>query len=190
MTRDYREKKGALETILFAMGQSVPLNVLADAIGLTRKETMLLLDEMIIEYTLEKRGIRIIKLEENYQMCSASEYYEELIRVASKPRKHTLTDAMLEVLAIVAYQQPVTKGAIEKIRGVRCDHAINKLVEYELIEEQGRLEAPGRPILFGTTENFLRQFGFGSIQELPLLESFVEEENLEMQVDSQEECHE
>lgn len=176
MTEDYREKKGAIEAILFAMGESVPIEVLSETVHSTKKETKLLLEEMMLEYKLEKRGIRIVELEDRYQMCSAPDYYEELIQIASKPRKHNLSDAMLEVLAIVVYQQPVTKSIIEKIRGVRSDHAVNKLVEYELIEEKGRLEAPGRPILFGTTEKFLRSFGFSSLEEIPTLASEEAEE--------------
>ena len=96
--------------------------------------------------------------------------YEYLIRVAKQPRKYTLTDVLLETLSIVAYRQPVTKLEIEKIRGVKSDHAMNKLVEYGLIEEAGRLDAPGRPILFGTTEEFLRRFSLQSLEELPTLD--------------------
>ena len=91
-------------------------------------------------------------------MCTKKEYYECLIRLALHPKKPALTDVMLETLSIIAYKQPVTKAEIEKIRGVKCDHAINKLVEYELVKELGRLDAPGRPILLGTTEEFLRCF--------------------------------
>lgn len=175
MTKDCKNKKGALEAVLFAMGDLVSLATLSDAIKESRKETEHILQEMMWEYEMEERGIRLIQLDDCYQLCSAKEYYDTLIAVVVKPKKHALTDAMLEVLSIVAYQQPVTKSAIEQIRGVRSDHAVNKLVEYELIEERGRLEAPGRPILFGTTKNFLRHFGFSSLEQLPLLEQDVEE---------------
>lgn len=171
MIENDREKKGAIEAILFAMGESVPISLLCEAIQANKKETQGLLQEMMLEYKLEKRGIRIVELEDRYQMCSAPDYYQELIQIASKPKKHNLSDAMMEVLAIVVYQQPVTKSTIEKIRGVRSDHAVNKLVEYGLIEEKGRLEAPGRPILFGSTEDFLRRFGFSSLKQIPELDS-------------------
>ena len=115
------------------------------------------------------------------------EYYECLIRLAMHPKKPALTDVMLETLSIIAYKQPVTKAEIEKIRGVKCDHAINKLVEYELVRELGRLDAPGRPILFGTTEEFLRCFGVQGLEELPSvdpvrLEDFKAEAEEEIQL--------
>ena len=100
-------------------------------------------------------------------MCTKTEMYEYLIRVASQPKKHVLTDVLLETLSIIAYKQPVTRQEIEAIRGVSCVHAINRLVEYNLITEVGRLDAVGRPILFGTTEDFLRCFGVSSMDELP-----------------------
>ncbi|MGN0298333.1 MAG: SMC-Scp complex subunit ScpB [Lachnospiraceae bacterium] len=179
MTRDY--KKGQIEAILFTMGESVTLSTLAEVLELPKKEVQSLLHEMMAAYEMEQRGIRILELEDSYQMCSAREYYDILTKVAAKPKKNNLSDAMLEVLAIVAYQQPVTKSTIEKIRGVRSDHPVNKLLEYELIEERGRLEAPGRPILFGTTEGFLRQFGFSSVKELPQLEheEMIEDKKLD-----------
>ena len=102
--------------------------------------------------------------------------YEYLIRIVSQPKKQVLTDVLLETLSIIAYKQPVTKSEMENIRGVKCDHAVNKLVEYNLVEEVGRLDAPGRPLLFGTTEEFLRRFGIESIEELPEINSDKEEE--------------
>ena len=113
--------------------------------------------------------------------------YEYLIRIAKQPKKHVLTDVLLETLSIIAYKQPITKVEIEKIRGVSCDHAVNKLVEYNLVKELGRLDAPGRPLLFGTTEEFLRSFGVQSLDELPMLdqvqiEEFKQEAEEEMKV--------
>ena len=101
---------------------------------------------------------------EHFSCSTKQEYYEYLVEIALQPKKAVLTDVMLETLSIIAYKQPVTKQEIEKIRGVKCDHAINKLVEYNLVQELGRLDAPGRPILFGTTEEFLRNFGVQSRQ--------------------------
>ena len=120
-------------------------------------------------------------------MCTKKELYEYLIRVAKQPKRYVLTDVMLETLSIVAYKQPVTRLEIEKIRGVKSDHAVNKLVEYGLIEEVGRLDAPGRPLQFGTTEEFFRRFDLQSLDELPTIdpeqiEHFKEEAEDEAQL--------
>ena len=130
-------------------------------------------------------GIRIIELENSFQLCTKQEYYDALIRVCSQPRRYTLTDAALETLSIIAYKQPVTKIEIENIRGVNSDRAVSKLVELGLVKEVGRLDAPGRPMLFGTTEDFLRSFGVQSIDELPtisedMVEQYKEEAELEL----------
>ena len=124
---------------------------------------------MMDRYQEEDRGIQILELEDSYQLCTKNEMYEYLIKVAKQPRKIVLTDVVMETLSIIAYKHPITKLEIEKIRGVKCDHAINKLIEYDLVTELGRLDAPGRPILFGTTEAFLRHFGVASLDDLPSL---------------------
>ena len=165
-----KELEGAIEAILFAMGESVELSRIAKAINMDTKTTEKLIHNMMDRYEQEERGIQIIELENAYQMCTKREYYECLIRLAMHPKKPALTDVMLETLSIIAYKQPVTKAEIEKIRGVKCDHAINKLVEYELVKELGRLDAPGKPILFGTTEEFLRCFGVQGLEELPAVD--------------------
>ena len=152
--------KAAIEAILFTMGESVELGRIADAIQLNEKETKKLLDELIKEYRSSSNiGMNIIELDGAYQMCTKPQMYEYLIRIAKQPKKRVLTDVLLETLSIIAYKQPVTKAEIEKIRGVSSEHAISKLVEYNLVQELGRLDAPGRPLLFGTTEEFLRSFG-------------------------------
>lgn len=159
--------RAAVEAILFAAGDSVETSRLAQALELDTKEMEDILRRMELRYEEEDRGIRLMELEDSWQLCTKKEHYEELIRVVRQPKKYVLTEVLLETLSIVAYKQPVTKLEIEKIRGVKSDHAVNKLVEYGLIEEKGRLDAPGRPILFGTTEDFLRSFGVSSIEELP-----------------------
>ena len=121
------------------------------------------------KYQEEDRGISIIELEDSYQLCTKPDLYEYLIKVAKAPRKYVMSDTLLETLSIVAYKQPVTRLEVEKIRGVSCDHAINRLLEFNLIQELGRLDAPGRPLLFGTTEEFLRTFGVKSLGDLPTL---------------------
>lgn len=160
--------EAAIEAILFSMGESVELSQIAKAIQQDTATTEKILHNMMDRYQEEDRGIQIIELEKSYQMCTKKEYYENLIRIALQPKKPVLTEVMLETLSIIAYKQPVTKAEIEKIRGVKCDHAVNKLVEYNLVKELGRLDAPGRPILFGTTEEFLRSFGVQGLEELPV----------------------
>lgn len=162
-----KELLGAVEAILFAMGESVSLSKIASAIGKDETEAKRLLEELKKQYQKKERGIQLIELEDSYQLCTKLELYDYLIQVAKQPKKHVLTDVLLETLAIVAYKQPVTKIEIEKIRGVKSDHAVNKLVEYDLVCEVGRLDAPGKPLLFGTTEEFLRRFGVQSVEELP-----------------------
>ena len=184
---DRKKTEAIIEAILFTMGESVELDKIANALELSKKETKNILEDMQKRYEEENRGIQIICLEDAYQMCSNSEMYEYLIRIAKQPRKRVLTDVLLETLSIIAYKQPVTKAEIEKIRGVSCDHAVSKLVEYGLVSELGRLDAPGRPMLFGTTEEFLRSFGVHSIEELPMLdpdqvEEFKEEAEKEIKL--------
>ncbi len=155
------------EAVLFTMGKSVDLSQLSAAMGVskdTAEKTVLALQK---EYDEEMRGIQIIRLNDRFQMCTRETYYENLIQVMKAPKKQTLTEIQQETLSIVAYKQPVTRLEIEKIRGVKSDHAISKLLEYDLIYEVGRLDAPGRPALFATTEEFLRRFGIGSKKDLP-----------------------
>lgn len=180
-----KELLGAVEAILFAMGESVSLSKISSAIGKDETEAKRLLEELKKQYQKKERGIQLIELEDSYQLCTKPELYDYLIQVAKQPKKHVLTDVLLETLAIVAYKQPVTKIEIEKIRGVKSDHAVNKLVEYDLVCEVGRLDAPGKPLLFGTTEEFLRRFGVQSVEELPSiapeqLEDFKEEAEREV----------
>lgn len=179
--------EGIIEAILFTMGDSVELGKIAAAIEHDENTTRKILHRMMDKYNAEDRGLRIIELENAFQMCTKKEMYEYLIRVAKQPKRYALTDVQLETLSIIAYKQPVTKLEIEKIRGVKSDHAVNKLVEYNLVCERGRLDAPGKPILFGTTEEFLRRFSIQSVEELPSpnpeqVESFKEEAEEEVQL--------
>ena len=167
------------EAVLFTMGGSVELGQLAVAIGQSEDEARHVVESLKKRYEDENRGMQIIELENAYQMCTRTRFYENLIRVASAPKKHVLTEVMLETLSIIAYKQPVTKLEISKIRGVSSDHAVNRLVEYGLAGEVGRLDAPGRPALFATTEEFLRRFGIGSMTDLPSMNPEQEEEILQ-----------
>lgn len=172
-----REKQEAiLEAVLFTMGESVELGKLAEVIGESRENTKEILSEMKEKLNQSNRGISLMELEDSFQLCTKSEMYEYLIKIAKSPRKYVLTDSVLETLSIIAYKQPVTRADIEKIRGVNCDHAINRLIEFNLITELGRLDAPGRPLLFGTTEEFLRRFGIHSLEALPKMNPIQVEE--------------
>ncbi|MBR1693115.1 MAG: SMC-Scp complex subunit ScpB [Lachnospiraceae bacterium] len=164
-----KQKEAILEAILFTMGDSVEVSRLSQVIEEPEQETRELLLNLQKKYEKDKRGIALMELEGCFQMCTKPEMYEYLVKIAKVPRKYVLTDTVLETLSIVAYKQPVTRIEIEKIRGVSCDHAINRLLEFDLIKEVGRLDAPGRPLLFGTTEQFLRSFGVKSLDELPQL---------------------
>ena len=162
-----KEMEGVIEAILFTMGESVELSRIAKALEEEEETVRNVIHQMMERYEKEDRGIHIIELDNAFQMCTKKETYEYLIRIAKQPKRHVLTDVALETLSIIAYKQPITKLEIEKIRGVKSDHAVNKLIEYDLVTEVGRLNAPGKPILFGTTEEFLRRFSVQSVEDLP-----------------------
>lgn len=183
---EIKKAEAAIEAILFTMGDSVELSQIARALRQDTKTTEKLIHNLMDKYQAQNRGIQIIELEQSYQLCTKKEYYEYLVHIAMHPKKPALSDVMLETLSIIAYKQPVTKAEIEKIRGVKCDHAVNKLVEYNLVCELGRLDAPGRPLLFGTTEEFLRSFGVQSLDELPMLNP---EQVEEFKQQAEEEMH-
>lgn len=168
VTTKERGYEAVIEAVLFTMGNSVELLQLATAIDQDEKVAREAVLRLKKRYEAVPGGMQIIELEHSFQMCTRPEYYENLIRVAAAPKKQVLTDVVLETLSIIAYKQPVTKMEIEKIRGVKSDHAVNRLVEYNLVYEVGRMDAPGRPALFATTEEFLRRFGIGSTQNLPV----------------------
>ncbi len=160
-------QEGIVEAVLFTMGKSVELRQLAAALDCdeyTARQAVLRLKD---RYEQEDRAMQIIELEDSWQMCTKKDFYEALIKVAKTPKKQVLTEAVLETLSIVAYKQPVTRTELDRIRGVSCEYALNRLIEYGLVYEAGRLDAPGRPSLFATTEEFLRRFGIGSKSALP-----------------------
>lgn len=182
-----KEMEGVIEAVLFTMGESVELSRIAKALEEEEETVRNVIYQMMERYEKEDRGIHIIELDNAFQMCTKKETYEYLIRIAKQPKRHVLTDVALETLSIIAYKQPITKLEIEKIRGVKSDHAVNKLIEYDLVTEVGRLNAPGKPILFGTTEEFLRRFSVQSVEELPSinpekLEDFKAEAEDEVQI--------
>lgn len=186
------EKKimAIIEAVLFAMGDSVELSKLSHVLEMPEDDIREIIVKMNDKYKKQDRGIYIVELEDSVQLCTKPELYEYLIKVAKAPRKVVLTDTLIETLSIIAYKQPVTRLEVEKIRCVSCDHAINRLIEFNLIQELGRMDAPGRPLLFGTTEEFLRTFGVKSLGDLPMInpeqiDDFKKqaEEEVELKVD-------
>ncbi len=171
---DRQKEKAVLEAILFTMGESVETDRLAAVIEEDKATTRQILMEMKDEYEEKEGGVTLMELEDSFQMCTRADMYEYLIKIAKTPRKYVLTDTLLETLSIIAYKQPITRAEIEKIRGVSCG----------LITEVGRMDAPGRPLLFGTTEEFLRSFGVKSLEELPAL-SAVQIEEFKVQAEQE-----
>lgn len=172
--------KPAIEAILFACGTPAELTKIAQALEIKEEKAEELLKSLMDDYSSRKSGIKIVRLGKSYQMCTEKEYAEIIRTVLDLRRNSPLSQAALEVLAIVAYNQPVTKAFVEQIRGVDCSGVVSSLVARELIEEKGRLELPGRPLIYGTTENFLRCFNVSDVSELPPLpQKNSDEENSE-----------
>ncbi len=167
---ELKEAESIIEGVLFAAGDPVHIEKLSDILDIDMKSTRAIVTSLADKYDREKRGLQIIRLEESYQMCTRREYQDYISQLAEPRRSQSLSNAAMEVLSIVAYKQPVTRSLIEQIRGVSCDSLVNKLLEKNFIEEVGRLDTPGRPMLFGTTDEFLRCFGIESITELPEFE--------------------
>jgi len=160
------EREKMLEAMLFASGESVSVDKLAGAIGCDIPLTRNLLARMADTYRKDDGGILLSEAEDSFRLTTNPKYYSAIERLLKLKPRRPLSQAMLETLAIVAFKQPVTRAVIEGIRGVNCDHSVNKLLEYGLVTEVGRLDAPGRPIVFGTTEDFLLFYGFGNVEEL------------------------
>lgn len=167
----------AAEAILFSCGDAVGVDEIRDALNISETDALRLLLEMQKNRDDEKSGLKIIRLENKFQMCSREDYYE-YIRAVTEPRKQQgLSSAALETLSIIAYNQPVTRSRIELIRGVDCTGSIARLSERGLIDEAGRLDTPGKPILYRTTDEFLRCFGLSGLEELPAISEVPHQEN-------------
>lgn len=175
-TDDPKKVEAAIEAILFATGEAVTVADLAKVLSLPPNEVRERVASLAASCEEAERGVQIIFLDDAVQMCTRKDYYGALIRYELQPRKPRLTDVMLETLSVIAYRQPVTKAEIERIRGVNSDHAVNRLLEYGLVKELGRAKLPGRPLLFGTTEEFLRRFGLSSREDLPEISAVMVED--------------
>lgn len=175
------EAKAIIEAILFAAGKEVSEQEISMALEKPKEE----IEEIIKEMQNEEkpRGIEIIKMEENYQMVSKKEYYEYIYPIIDKRAKPNLSNAALETLAIIAYNPRITRAEIESIRGVEASASLYKLREYELIEEAGKADLPGKPMTYKTTHKFLKMFGYTSLNDLPDLPKYKLDENKQIIID-------
>jgi len=167
MVMDIKEIESVIEGLLFASGDALPLEKIAEIIEVDKKTTKLIISNMIINFQNSKRGVIIREINNSYQLCTRPEHHDYIKKLFEPRQKHGLSQAAFETLAIIAYNSPITRAGIEKIRGVNSGSAIERLMERNLIREAGRLDAPGKPLLYETTEEFLRSFGFRSLADLP-----------------------
>lgn len=172
---EIKEQKAIIEAMLFASGRAVKINELMAILELSRKELELILQQMRLEYEqAEQRGIELIKINDTYQLCTKKEYSEYIYPLLDTRVKPNLSNAALETLSIIAYNSNITRAEIESVRGVNSDGTIYKLLEYGLIEDVGKSDAPGRPTMYRVTNEFLKMFGYSSIDELPDLPTIEE----------------
>ena len=180
--------KGRAEAVLFALGRAVTLNELNIALETDVKEVKKVLSELMDEYENDSRGLVIKCINDTYLLTTKAEYPNSIAKIINTPDKFKFTDAVLEILSVIAYKQPVTRSEIEEIRGVGCGNNLNRLIDYELIEEKGRLDTPGHPIIFGTTDKFLLTFGISNLTELPnISDELIERLNENIENDNVEE---
>lgn len=172
---ELKELEGAIEGILFAAGDPVPTERMCFALEQDREAVESVCQRLADQYSYDRRGIRLVKLENSWQMCSAPEYADYIRKTMESRKPAKLSQPALEVLSIIAYFQPVTRAYIEQVRGVDSSYTVGLLLERELICEAGRLSVPGRPMQFKTTKNFLRSFGLSSLDDLPELPSSTQE---------------
>ena len=171
--------KSAIEAMLFVSGEPLPARELIANLEIGNKLLVEIINEMIEEYSKSDRGLRLIEINGGYQLVTKEENSDYIQKLLKKNRKHSLSQASIESLAIIAYKQPITRIDIDEIRGVKSESALQRLVERNLIREVGRLEVPGRPILYGTTDEFLRQFGLKTLKELPSIDLYEDKDTEE-----------
>lgn len=180
---EINKSKGVIEAILFAAGREVKIIELMSALEESSEEIITLIESMKEDYKNENRGLQIVNVGEAYQLCTKQEYYEYVYTIFDKRNRPNLSQAAIETLAIIAYNPKITRAEIEAIRGVNSDGTIYKLLDYNLIEETGKLDAPGRPGTYGVTSEFLRIFGFNNLNELPDLPRYKLDENQQIVID-------
>ena len=180
---ELEKTKAIKETILFSVGREEKIKEIMYSLEISEEEIKNILENMKLEYEKENRGIEIIKINDTYQLCTKKEYYEYIYPIVDKRNKPNLSQAALETLAIIAYNPKITRAEIEAIRGVNSDATIYKLLEHNLIEEAGKLDAPGKPTTYKTTEEFLRLFGYENLSMLPELPRYKLDENQQIVID-------
>ena len=180
---EFSKVKGIIESILFAAGREVKISELMSALELSSDKVIEAVSSLKEDYQKDDRGLEIINVEDAYQLCTKKAYYEYIYSVFDKRSKPNLSQAALETLAIIAYNPRVTRAEIETIRGVNSDGTIYKLLDYNLIEEAGKLDAPGKPMTYKTSNEFLKMFGIESLKELPKLPKYKLDENRQIVID-------
>lgn len=180
---EIEQVKASLEAILFAAGREVKIKEFVSSLEINEEDVTTIMETLKEEYDQKRRGIQIIRIGDAYQMCTRKEYYEFVYPILDKRSKPNLSNAALEILAIIAYNTGVTKAEIEAIRGVNSDATIYKLMEYNLVEEAGKTDAPGRPMSYRTTTNFLKMFGYMNLESLPSLPKYKMDENQQIVID-------
>ncbi len=180
---DMNHKKAIIEAILFSAGRQVEKKELLLALEISENDLDTIISNMQEDYKKEDRGIELIKVNSSYQLCSKTDLYEYIYPVLDKRTKPNLSNAALETLAIIAYNPKITRAEVESIRGVSADACVYKLLEYGLIEEAGKVDLPGKPMSYKTTDEFLKMFGYASLEDLPELPRYKLDENHQIVVD-------
>lgn len=180
---DFKKRKGIIESILFAAGREVELKELVSALEIEPEEVINIIENMKIDYECESRGIEILNVNNSYQFCSKKDNYNYLYDLFDKRAKANLSPATLETLSIIAYNKKITRAEIESIRGVNSDGTLYKLLDYGLIEESGKSDAPGKPMTYSTSSEFLKMFGLTNISELPELPRYKLDDNRQIVID-------
>lgn len=183
---DYKKQQSIIESILFSAGRQVEITELMSALELNENEIISIIELMKNDYANENRGIEIINVDTSFQLCTKKENYNYIYPIFDKRSKPNLSSAAIEILSIIAYNPKITRAELEAIRGVNSDGSIYKLLEYELIEEAGRMDAPGRPTMYKTTSKFLKMFGLSNLDDLPKLPKYKLDENQQIIIDDLE----
>lgn len=180
---DIEEKKAAIEAILFAAGREVKVNEIMSSLEIGEEEAITILNSLASDFNEKKSGLKIIRMDDSYQLATKTDYHQYIYPIIDKRNKPNLSNAALETLAIIAYNPKITRAEIEAIRGVSADACVYKLLEYGLIEEAGKIDLPGKPMSYKTTNDFLRMFGYSSLEELPELPRYKLDENKQIVIE-------
>lgn len=180
---EFSKEQAIIEAMLFAAGREIKITEIMNVLEIGSEDIDKIMNNMKLKYDEENRGIELIKVDDGYQLCTRKEYYEYIYPLFDNRSKPNISNAALETLSIIAYNPKITRSQIEAIRGVSSDGTIYKLLEYNLIEETGRLDAPGRPTMYSVTNNFLKMFGISSLEELPDLPRYKLDENEQIVID-------